>query len=92
MIKITKRGSKSWVTFTVNIPNSEKLYIKGSWDNWQLKEMKRKRNGDFYITKILDNNNSYEFGYENEKGEWIHDESLDNVNSPFGSINSIIHI
>ncbi len=92
MVKITKRGSKSWVTFTVDAPNCEELYIKGSWDSWKPKEMKRKRNGDFYITRILSNKKSYEFGYENQNGEWIHDESVEIKESPFGSLNSVIHL
>ena len=92
MVKITKRGSKSWVTFTIDIPKCQKLIIKGSWDGWKPKEMKRKRNGDFYITKILPNRSSYEFGYETDSGEWINDESVESKASPFGSLNSIIHL
>ncbi len=92
MVKITKRGSKSWATFTVDIVGCEKLYIKGSWDEWKPKEMKRKRNGDFYITRVLSNGESYEFGYENESGEWIKDESVESIESPYGSLNSVIHL
>ena len=92
MVKVTKRGKKSWVTFTIDKPDCETLYIKGSWDNWISRKMRRKRNGEFYITRIIPTGSRYEFGFETEEGEWVIDEFLDKTPTPFGSFNSVLEL
>ncbi len=90
MVKISKRGKRAWVTFTVDGNSFEAIQIKGSWNGWNPEPMKRKKNGDFYIVKILPSDASFEFGYLTDKGDWIHDETLQTVGTPFGSMNSVL--
>ncbi len=92
MVKITKKGKKAWVTFTISTDESDEMAIKGEWSGWEAEPMRRKKNGDFYIMKILPLGKSYRFGYENKKGEWIADDTLPKEASPFGSENSILEL
>jgi len=89
MIKITKKGKKSWVTFTVKSMAKENISICGEWNNWKDEPMKKKKNGDSYITKILTNDDKYQFGYH-INNEWKHDEQTKSVDTPFGSKNSVL--
>ncbi len=92
MIKVKKNGKKCWVTFTVSADDCKGMSLKGSWDDWKLSPMKQKKNGDFYITKILPANSLYEFGYITDSSDWITDDTLPTVSSPFGSLNSVLEL
>ena len=90
MVKITRRGKKAWVTFTAPVGEGETLWLKGSWNGWEAEPMKRKKSGEFYLTKVLPTGQSYEFGYLTEIGDWIVDHDLPLADTPFGSKNSIL--
>ncbi|RMA97702.1 isoamylase early set domain-containing protein [Hydrogenothermus marinus] len=92
MVKIAKKGNKAWVTFTTPVLECEKVEIKGSWNDWQPEEMKKKKNGEFYIRKYLPANQTYEFGYLIDGNKWIWDDTVETVYSPFGSKNSVLKI
>ncbi|MFK5881179.1 MAG: hypothetical protein QM482_03110 [Sulfurospirillum sp.] len=92
MIKITKKGKKTWVTFTISPQNTQSVEISGEWNSWKNEAMKKKKNGEFYITKVMDSSNSFEFGYKLDNGRWICDESTPKVMSPFNSQNSLLKI
>ncbi len=89
MIKVSKRGKKVWVTFTLEGNDFDDVKIKGSWSDWAEEPMKRKKNGDFYIVKVLPAKERFEFGYLAD-GRWVHDKSLEATSSPFGSQNSVL--
>ncbi|WP_292663119.1 isoamylase early set domain-containing protein [Nitratifractor sp.] len=91
MLKITKRGKKAWVTFTLPDSTVEKAFLKGSWNGWKAEAMKRKKSGEFYLMKILPTDTRYEFGYLAD-GEWRTDEELPDVQTPFGSRNSVLEL
>jgi len=88
MIRIKRKGNRVWVTFIVE--DGEKVFIKGSWNQWKKEPLKRRKNGTFSITKIL-KPGRYEFGYEVD-GKWRADETLPAVPSPFGSKNSLLEV
>jgi len=93
MVKITKNGKKAWVTFTLPGGESvESASISGTWNDWKSEEMKKKKNGDFYIRKSLDTGKSYEFGYTVNGDEWHCDDNLGCVASPYGSDNSLLEL
>ncbi len=91
MVKISKRGKKAWVTFTLPGEGIESAMIKGSWNGWEEEPMKRKKNGHFYIVKVLPLSRGFEFGYMTSDGRWIHDDTLKTAQTPFGSQNSILN-
>ena len=91
MVKITKKGKKAWVTFTAPVEEVENVELVGEWNDWVPEEMKRKKSGEFYLTKVLENGNDYEFGYRSNDA-WIIDETLEKVQSPFGSHNSLLKL
>ncbi len=92
MIKITNKGKKSWVTFTVRVENIDDLELSGEWNSWKNEKMKRKKNGEFYITKVFNKGNKYQFGYKANDGRWLCDESTPKVMSPFNSQNSLLEV
>jgi 1,4-alpha-glucan branching enzyme len=92
MVKTTKRGSKVWVTFTVPAGDYESVHLKGSWDGWETREMKVKKNGEFYTTRVVPAGERYEFGYITDSNGWMTDESLPTVGTPFGSLNSVLEL
>ena len=92
MIKIKKKGKKAWVTFTVLPQDANSVDISGEWNGWKNEPMKKKKNGEFYITKIINTDNSYQFGYKLSDGRWICDDSTPKVMSPFNSQNSLLKI
>jgi hypothetical protein len=91
MLKITKRGKKAWVTFTAPVTECGSVHLKGSWNDWQPEPMKRKKNGEFYLMKILPTGKTYEFGYVVD-GAWMVEEDLPKAASPFGSANSLLEL
>ena len=94
MLKITKKGKKAWVTFTAphTVAGAESVMIKGSWNDWRPEPLKRKKNGEFYITKVLPTGNTYEFGYLVDDSAWVIDNDLPTVETPFGSENSVLNL
>ena len=92
MVKITKKGKKAWVTFTAPVTECDSVAIKGEWNGWEAEPMKRKKNGEFYITKVLPTGQSYEFGYLVNESDWIHDPETEEVETPFGSKNSVLKL
>ena len=91
MIKITKKGKKVSVTFTAPVEESEAVELMGEWNDWEPEAMKQRKNGDFYLTKVLDVGSVYQFGYHHD-GEWVIEEELEIVESPFGSHNSVLEL
>ncbi len=89
MLSTTKKDDKVWVTFTAPVEESESVALVGDWNDWTPEVMKQKKNGEFYLTKVLDVDAEYQFGYYND-GEWLIEETLDSVESPFGSYNSVL--
>lgn len=92
MIKITPKGKKGWVTFSF-VPQEEgDVSICGEWNEWQEETMKMKKNGEFYITKVLPLGKEYQFGYRVNGEQWHCDSELGCVASPFGSQNSLLKL
>jgi hypothetical protein len=92
MIKITKKGNKAWVTFTIVPKDSEGISICGEWNDWLEEPMKVKKSGEFYITKILPLGRDYQFGYRTNENEWLSDNDLEIIASPFGTQNTLLKI
>jgi len=91
MLKITKRGNKAWVTFTAPAAECEHVHLKGSWNDWKPEAMRRKKNGEFYLMKILPVDSSHEFGYVVD-GAWLIETDLPKKPTPFGSENSVLEL
>lgn len=92
MVKITKKGQKAWVTFSIVPDGIESVSVCGEWNDWQDEPMKVKKSGEFYITKVLPVDNEFQFGYRVNKDQWHSDSELDSVPSPFGSFNALLKI
>ncbi len=93
MLKVKKNKNKAWVTFTYVPSKDEKsVEIAGSWNDWNKEKMKRKKNGDFYITKILPIDKIYEFKYLIDGNIWKNETDAMEVQNSFGSINSAIEL
>jgi 1,4-alpha-glucan branching enzyme len=92
MLKITKKGNKAWVTFSIVPESDEKISLYGDWNDWEEEEMKVKKSGEFYLTKVLPCENEYQFGYKVNNKSWICDSDTKTVNSPFGTKNSILEL
>lgn len=93
MIKVKQNGKKVWVTFTV-LPTDEmnNVIICGEWSEWQEEPMKQKKNGEFYVTKVLPAGSRFEFGYKINGDQWVLEEACAQVPSPFGGSNSVLEI
>lgn len=89
MIKITKKGKKAWVTFTAPVEKVDNVELLGDWNDWTPETMKQKKSGEFYLTKVLTIGSDYQFGYRSNDA-WILDETLDKIESPYGSHNSLL--
>ncbi|QSZ41944.1 hypothetical protein GJV85_07430 [Sulfurimonas aquatica] len=93
MLKIKKNGQKAWVTFTLSsIEDINDVVISGEWNGWKDEPMKRKKSGDFYVTKVLRSGESFQFGYKVNGNNWIIDEECDSIDSPFLSQNSLLKL
>lgn len=91
MLKIKKNGNKVWVTFTFAPDNVvENVAIVGEWNQWKEESMKKKKNGDYYLTKIFTAGNSFQFGYKVNGSDWVSEEQCESVASPFSSQNSLL--
>lgn len=92
MIKITKKGNKAWVTFSLPSSEGESVEICGEWNDWESEPMKVKKSGEFYITKVLKTDKNYQFGYRVNGQEWRCDDDLGCIPSPFNSHNSLLEL
>jgi len=92
MVKVTKKGNKSWVTFTILPQDAKIVVLCGDWSDWKNEPMKSKKNGEFYLTKILKSDNAYQFGYKINGENWICDDTSELIDSPFNSKNSLLKI
>jgi hypothetical protein len=92
MIKVTKKGKKAWVTFSIDPDGVDSAFICGEWNDWNDEEMKVKKSGEYYITKVLPTECEYQFGYRINDDQWHCDSDLDSVPSPFGSHNALLKI
>ena len=70
--------------------DAKEVILKGSWDGWKGERMKKNKKGVFSKRKKL-NSGIYEFGYVVD-GRWVADESLELVDSPYGSKNSLLRV
>jgi len=93
MIRKKQNGNKVWVTFTV-IPEAgtETVVLCGAWNDWSDEQMKQKKNGEFYLTKVLPAGSTFEFGYKKSDGAWTADSDCATVASPFGSHNALLEL
>lgn len=92
-MKITKKAGKAWVTFAFTPKESvEKVEVLGEWNDWKPEAMKQKKNGEFYITKVLEDGKSYQFGYRINDCEWHIDYEMPRLPSPFGSENALLEL
>ena len=89
MIKITKKGTKAWVTFTLPSTIGKNVEISGEWNDWKNEQMKMKKNGEFYITKLLTTDKNYQFGYSIDN-KWKIEKDTKIIGSPFNSENSLL--
>ena len=92
MIKITKKGKKAWVTFSLPSTEGESVELCGEWNEWESEPMKVKKSGEFYITKVLSTNKNYQFGYRVNGQDWRCDDELGCIASPFNSNNSLLEL
>lgn len=90
MVKVTKKGDKAWVTFSISPTDGERVSICGEWNDWQDEPMKVKKSGELYITKVLPMGREYQFGYRVNDNEWRCENELESVVSPFGSKNALL--
>ncbi len=91
MIKITKKKNKAWVTFTYKPTQKvSSVILSGSWNDWAGESMKEKKNGEFYITKVLECGKNYECRYFVNEKEWYNESQLPVVDNPHGSHNSLL--
>jgi len=93
MIKTKQNGKKVWVTFSV-APEAgmNEVALCGAWSDWDHEPMKQKKNGEFYLTKVLPAGTTYEFGYKINGTEWVHDNECQTVLSPFGTHNAVLEL
>ena len=93
MIKTKQNGQKVWVTFTVTPETeTESIALCGAWSDWEDEPMKQKKNGEFYLTKVLPAGNTFEFGYKVDGKAWCTDDECETVQSPFGTHNAVLEL
>ena len=90
MLKITNKGDKAYVTFSI-MPNvGENIVLCGDWSDWKEEKMKVKKSGELYLTKVLKCGSSYQYGYKINESIRRPDDEVECVDSPFGSKNSLL--
>lgn len=93
MIKTKQNGKKVWVTFTVSPgANAERVALCGEWNDWSEEPMKVKKNGEFYLTKVLPAGSVFEFGYKIDGDTWVAESECPNVPSPYGTHNALLEL
>ncbi len=79
-----------WITFSVAFENAQRVYLVGEWSGWQKEEMRKRKDGSFWITKRL-KKGSYRFKYLVDDREWYNDPQADHyVPNPFGGTDSVV--
>ena len=93
MIKTKQNGNKVWVTFTVPSQEGfESVILSGAWNAWEEEPMKLKKNGEFFLTKVLPAGTSFEFGYKINGRDWMPEGECCTVPSPFGTHNAVLEL
>lgn len=93
MLTIKQKETKSWVTFTFSpAERVDSVSLFGEWNNWEEEPMKKKKSGEFYITKVLKRGESFEFGYKTNGNGWFTEEECSRVASPFAGENSLLQL
>jgi len=93
MIKITKKTNKAWVTFSFNSDDGiSSVEVLGEWNEWKPEAMKKKKSGEYSITKIIKTSDNYEFGYRINGKTWEVEPECSLVSSPFNSSNSLLKL
>ena len=91
-IKIAAKVKKATVTFTTQaMKGASQAILRGEWDNWKDKAMKKNTDETFSVDVSIDMGKSYQFGYSID-GAWTTDADLLLVTSPFGTNNSILDL
>lgn len=92
-MKITRKAGKAWVTFAFTPREAvEKVEVLGEWNDWEPEAMKQKKSGEYYLTKILPEGGSYQFGYRIDDQQWHIDQEMPRCASPFGSENAVLEL
>jgi len=93
MLTIKPKETKTWVTFTFT-PNdaTESVSVCGEWNEWIDEPMKKKKSGEFYITKVLKTGDCFQFGYKVDGNGWFTEEECPTVPSPFAGQNSLLQL
>ncbi len=93
MVKISPKGVKAWVTFSFKPQESVScVAIAGDWNGWEPEEMKRKKDGSFYLRKYLLTGQNYQFRYLLDDKAWANDPNAPKLHNPFGSENSLLQL
>ncbi len=93
MLTVKKNGKKVWVTFTFTPAQAvDEVAVAGEWNEWKEEPMKRKKSGDYYITKVLNSGENFQFGYKVNGNVWVTEEECSSVASPFASHNSLLEL
>ncbi len=96
-MSVTKKYLKSKpickVTFELEAPESDNMFVAGDFNNWEEVPMKKFKNGKFKATVDVETPNSYEFKYVQD-GAFINDPEADGYqfNSYAGNENSVISV
>ena len=86
------RIKKEWVTFSFTTDFPCKIVaVKGEWDQWNEHTMRLKKDGSFYLRKKIECG-QWEYGFLVDGEVWCCDETVPVVQSPFGTLNSILKI
>ncbi len=93
MLTIKQKDTKSWVTFTfAPAEGTQTVSIFGEWNDWKEEPMKKKKSGEFYITKVLKTGKSFQFGYKADENGWFTEAECSTVTSPFAGQNSLLQL
>lgn len=90
MVELKEQKNGLWVTFLLHV-EGETAVVKGAWDGWEDHEMRRKRDGSFYLRKKIPPG-EWQFGYELDSVVWLADDTSPQVPGPFGSSNSTLTV
>ncbi len=93
MIKTKQNGTRVWVTFTYTPEeDTRSVVLSGEWNGWKEEPMKRKKSGEFYLTKVLAAGSTFQFGYKVDGVKWEAESECPTVASPFGTRNALLQL